>query len=403
VTFVTWALILAAGCGVAQALAGLAALALFARRRPAVPTSRPPVTILKPVCGDEALLEEAIASFCAQSYPEFQMVIGAHAPDDPAVAVARRVAARFPACDISIVIDASRHGANGKISNLMNMLPHARHDVLVIADSDLHVRPDYLDSVVAALAVPGTGLVTTLCGGEAASDGMAGRLGAAHISHTFLPGALLAVALGRRDCLGGTMALRRDVLARAGGLAALVGHLADDNVLGQLVRQLGLSTRLANTLPVVTVQERTVRDIWLHELRWARTIRALAPLVYCCSALQYPLLWALLAVIVSGAAPIACGVFLAAWAARILVAAGIDRAAAPKRARTARATPAWLWPLRDLLSVAEVGASFWSRTVVWRGRTMYADHGIPPRPATAEADLLSMLDQGMVGDDSLAA
>jgi ceramide glucosyltransferase len=189
------------------------------------------------------------------------------------------------------------------------------------------------------------------------------------------------------------------VLARAGGLAALVGHLADDNVLGQLVRQLGLSTRLANTLPVVTVQERSVRDIWLHELRWARTIRALAPLVYCCSALQYPLLWAMLAVIVSGAAPVACAAFAAAWAARILVAAGIDRAAAPKRARAARAMPAWLWPARDLMSVAEVAASFWGRTVVWRGRTMYADHGIPVRPET----VMGLLDQGMVGEDSLAA
>ncbi len=400
----TWAFILAASFGLAQAVTGLVAMLVFAGRRAAAPAIRPPVTILKPVCGDENLLEAAIASFCTQSYPVFQMVIGAHGADDPAVAVARRVAARFPECDISIVIDPARHGANGKISNLMNMLPHAKHDLLVIADSDLHVRPDYLDSVVAALLRPGTGLITTVCGGEAAVPGIAARLGAAHISHTFLPGTLMAVALGRQDCLGGTMALRRDVLARVGGLAALVDHLADDNVLGQLVRQLGLSVRIANTLPVVTVQEPSLRDIWLHELRWARTIRALAPAVYFFSALQYPLFWAMLAIIASGGARVACAAFITAWAARIAVAAGIDRAAAAKRARPARPTPAWMWLLRDVLSVAEVGASFWSNRVVWRGRAMQADHGVPVRPEPAEAGVfaVALLDQTMVGDDSLA-
>ena len=97
------------------------------------------------------------------------------------------------------------------------------------------------------------------------------------INHYFLPGALLARAMGRQDCLGATMMLRRETLERIGGFAALVNHLADDNVLGRLVQRLGLTVALADTVPATTVPETTLRALWRHELRWARTIRALVP------------------------------------------------------------------------------------------------------------------------------
>jgi len=335
------------------------------------------VSILKPVCGDEALLQQAISSFCEQDYPEFQLIIGARDADDPALEVARRVQARFPALDITILADPTWHGLNRKIGNLMNMLPAARHDVLVVADSDMHVRPDYLTQVVAALEPPEIGLVTTMGSGEAAVGGWAARLGAMHMSHIFLPGALLAVALGRQDCLGGTMALRRDTLARIGGLDALVGHVADDNVLGSLVQRLGLGIRIARTLPVLTVQERSVRALWQHELRWARTIRALAPAVFGATVVQYPLFWSLVWVLLSGGERMALLCFFGAWAVRAMVTRGIDGALRVVRARPARPAPLWLLPVRDVLSVAEVVASYWNNKVVWRGHTMRADAGVP--------------------------
>jgi ceramide glucosyltransferase len=321
------------------------------------------VSILKPVCGDEALLEQAISSFCAQDYPAFQLVIGAQDAHDPALAVARRVAARFPQCDLAIVVDAARHGLNRKIENVMNMMPAAKHDVLVLADSDLHVRPDYLKNVVSALASDGVGLVTTIGCGEAAVPGIAAQLGAIHMSHIFLPGALMAVALGRQDCLGGTM--------------ALVGHVADDNVLGCLVRGLGLTVRIAPTLPVLTVQERSLRGLWQHELRWARTIRALTPSVFGCSVVQYPLFWSLAWVAMSGFGRAAITCFLVAWAVRAAVMWGIDSALADMRARPAAPVPVWLLPLRDVLSVVELAASYLSDQVVWRGQVMWADAGVP--------------------------
>jgi ceramide glucosyltransferase len=364
--------------GALQAVAGLLAVRWFASRQATAPRATPPVTILKPVCGDETLLEEAIASFCTQDYPEFELIIGAHTADDPALHAARRVQARFPAADIKIVVDGARHGSNRKIANLINMMPCASHDVLVIADSDLHVRPDYLSCIVATLEQPGCGLVTTGCGAEPAQRAAASLLGVSHISHSFLPGALLGAAGGRQDCLGGTMALRRSTLARIGGLHALVNNLADDNLLGSLVRSLGLTVRMAPTLPVVVVQERTLHALWQHELRWARTIRALAPAGFAASALQFPLFWSLLAIVLSAGAPWAITCFLAAWGVRAAVAWGIDHSLRARRARPAPPAALWLLPLRDLLSMAILAASFWDDEVVWRGHVMHAD-----RPAVA--------------------
>ncbi len=366
------AFMLTAAFGTAQSIAGLLAVSAFARQPDGVPAGRPAVTVLKPVCGDEPGLEAALLSFCTQDYPQFQIVVGAQDGADPALDVARRLQARFPGL-IDIVVDAKLHGPNRKISNLMNMLPAARHETLVFGDSDLHVRPDYLRQVVSTLLTPGTGLVTAICGGEAVFGGIAGQLGTMHISHSFLPGALLGASVGRQDCLGTTMGIRRQTLEQAGGLAALVPHLADDNLLGRLVRQLGLAVRIAPTMPVVTVQERSLRAIWLHELRWARTIRTVAPVAHGFSVVQFPLVWALLAVLVSGGGRVELGVLLLVWALRAGVADTIDFLLRRRRARRAVRSRAALLPVRDLLSVLEIAASFLGDAVIWRGHTLQAN------------------------------
>jgi ceramide glucosyltransferase len=361
--------------GALQAVAGLLVVRWFVNRPQRPPATAAPVSILKPICGDEVLLEEAIASFCVQDYHAFQLVIGAQDPDDPGLDVARRVQARYPGADITIVVNTARHGCNRKVANLINMMPFAKHDVLVFADSDLHVRPDYLTRVVAMLEQPGCGLVTTVCAAEPAGAGMAPLLGLAHITHYFLPGALVGAAFGRQDCLGGTMALRRETLTQVGGLAVLANHLADDNVLGTLVRRLGLSVRIAATLPVVVVQERQLRPLWQHELRWARTIGALAPLAFGASMLQFSLFWALAGVMLSSGAPWALACFVGAWGFRAAVVCGIDHALRGWRARPAPAPALWLLPLRDVFSVAVLVASFLNDEVVWRGHVMRADRG----------------------------
>ncbi len=395
IPYLALAAALPAGAGIAQAIAGawltrrFAARALLARaaaRSAAQPdgpgdgamNGRKGVTVLKPLHGDEPLLEAALASTCAQDYPAFQVVFGVQRADDPALDVVDRVCRHFPAADIAVVVDPRRHGTNPKIGNLINMLPAARHDLLVIADSDLHAAPDWLASVVAALDVPGTGLACTLYAGLPATGALIERLAAMQISHTFLPGAVLARALGRQDCLGATMALRRDTLARIGGLEALRDHLADDNVLGRRVRALGLAVALADSVPATTVPEATLRALWRHELRWARTIRTLVPGQFAASILQYPIFWAMLAIVLSGGGLSGRGfwswsLFETAWLTRALAARVIDRALGPLLGDLAFRAPLWLLPARELLSIAVMLASYAGLSVNWRGHTLDAD------------------------------
>ena len=353
--------------GILQSSAGWLAVDRFARRKSTLPQSRPPVTILKPLHGDEPLLEDALASFCAQDYPEFQIIFGLQDPSDPAFDVLTRLRARFPALHMTVVVDATPHGLNRKVANLINMAPHARHDVLVIADSDMHVAPDYLNQLVASLQVSGVGLVTTLYAGLPVGTALTRRLGAEQINHAFLPGALMARALGRQDCLGATMALTRETLDSVGGLHALADHLADDAVLGRLVKARGLSIALASTVPATTVAESCMPELFAHELRWARTIQSLEAVGFAMSCVQYPLFWAALTIGLSSGAAWAWCMFALAWLVRASAGHGIDRAL-----RLARGAGIWCLPFRDLMSITVMLASYRSDRVAWRGQILRA-------------------------------
>lgn len=393
------------GTGVAQALAAAWLVRSFARSPAGTPAARPPVTVLKPLHGNEPLLEAALGSFCQQAYPDWQIVFGVQDASDTAIPVVRQLQARFPHVDMDLVIDPAMHGANRKVGNLINMFPAARHDIVVIADSDVHVRPDYLDRLVAALEPADVGLVTTLYAGLPVTPdtppgrgrpSLPSRFGATQITHGFLPGAVLSRAVGRQDCLGATMCLRRRDLERIGGLRALVDHLADDNVLGRRIAGLGMRVALARTVPMTTVPETTLTSLFRHELRWARTIRALEPAGFAASVLQYPLFWALLAILLSQGAPWSAALFLLAWVLRAVAAISVDAALLPlwtsKRgspasgenndAALAFSCPVWLLPLRDFFSVAVMLASYGGRRVDWRGHGLHADTPPPFTPQT---------------------
>jgi ceramide glucosyltransferase len=369
--------------GVGLVLAGWLAAIRFVRRANVTASDtaahgHAPITVLKPLHGDEPLLAKALATLCEQDYPPgFQIVFGVGHHTDSAIPVVQRLRSRYPDREIALVVDATRHGANPKISNLINMLPAARHDFLVIADSDVHARQDYLRRMADALAQPNAGVATALYTGLPAFPNLASRLGATQITHVFLAGTLLGRALGRRDCLGATMGLRRETLHRIGGLAALRNHLADDAVLGQRVREQGLDVVLAPTIVATTVPERDLLALWRHELRWARTIRTLEPAGFAASILQNPMVWAALAVIASGGEIWAIALVAGVWWVRAQVAMGIDRSLAPMLGGLAFRCPVWLFPVRDLLSGAEWVASLLGRRVDWRGQTLKAD--TPPR------------------------
>ncbi len=354
-----------AGVGLLQSAVGLGLLARFRTQRPQAPATLPPITVLKPLYGDEAMLEPALASFCQQDYPQFQIVFGVQNPADPALIVVQRLRDRFPHVVIDVVIDATRHGRNGKVGNLINMFSRARHDVLVIADSDIHAPPGTLRDVAAVLARPGVGLATALYTGLPARDSLPAQLGAAYINQDFLTGALLARAMGRQDCLGAIMALTRRTLENVGGLPALADHIADDALLGKLIRAQGLDVALMHAIPDTTVPETQLGALFHHELRWARTVRSVAPVGFAMSVIQFPLFWGLLMLIVTDAddRPLAWIGFGSIWLARAGLGAVRDRVL-----RRQTTLPMWGLPLRDLLSVMIMVTSYRSNRVAWRGQ-----------------------------------
>jgi len=368
-----WLAALFAAIGVAQQFAGTILVARFVAQTTAPLAVPPPVTVLKPLCGVEPLTEVALESFFLIDYPVFQLVFGVQNPADPVLEIIEMLRARYPARDVALVVDPTLHGSNRKISNLINMLPAATHAVLVMSDADIHVPPYFLHRVAAALAAPRVGLVTTLYTALAGTPHLATTLGANQINYTFLPGALLARRLGRQDCLGVTMALHRDTLERVGGLAAVANHLADDQVLGRLVRAAGMDTTLAQVIPATTVPEANFAALYRHELRWARTIRALVPLPYAASVLQFSLLWSVLAVLLSGGAWWSWALICAVLLIRYSLARRIDRALG-----LVKAGEAWLFLVRDLFSAIIYLASFGGATVEWRGQKMRADPGKTP-------------------------
>ncbi|GBQ99502.1 ceramide glucosyltransferase [Acetobacter nitrogenifigens DSM 23921 = NBRC 105050] len=355
-----------AGC--VQAALGTALVARFCarERRRQQPSSFPTVTILKPLHGDEPLLDEALESFCTQDYPAMQIVFGVQRANDPAIELVRRLQARHPGVDMSLVVNGALHGENRKVSNLINMLPHAKHEILVISDSDIHVGPDYLRQVVLAFQTPNVGLVTTLYAGLPASNALPRLLSACQINHNFLPGVLLSRYLGRQDCLGATMALTRSMLDRVGGLEALVAHVADDAVLGRLVRAQGQDIAIAGCMTWTTIAEDSLPALYSHELRWGRTVRALAPVGYLASSIQLPLLWLTLAVVLQPHASWPLALFLWCYGFRAAAAFVMDRCVGQRSLM-----PLLLLAPRDWLSAIIMASSMTGTRVDWRGHTMH--------------------------------
>jgi ceramide glucosyltransferase len=356
--------------GVVQQLLGTVLVQRFAAAKVPPPLARPPVSILKPLCGVEPLTEQALESFFLLEYPEYQLIFGVQKDADPVLQVLAALRARYPAQEVALVVDATQHGTNRKISNLINMQSQARHELLVISDADIHVPPYFLDRVVAALEAPGVGLVTSLYTALPGTPAIATMLGANQINYSFLPGALLARRLGRQDCLGVTMALTKTVLAEVGGLRAVANNLADDQVLGRLVVARGHKLTLAQLAPATTVPEADFEALYRHELRWARTIRALVPIPYAASVLQISLLWSALAILFAGGAIWAWLLLVAVLTARVLAARRIDAAL-----RLPPSSGPWLFLLRDSLSTLIYIASFTGSRVDWRGQMMQADPG----------------------------
>ncbi|WP_144152113.1 glycosyltransferase, partial [Paraburkholderia sp. BCC1885] len=181
-----------------------------------------------------------LSSFCQQDYPgPLQFLFGVHDSADPALQTVEQLRLLHPDAHITVVADARLYGPNRKMSNILNMLPEAQHDVLVFADSDVSVAPSYLRNVVGELQKPGVGLVTCVYRGQP-DPGFWPRLSAKATNYQFLPSVVTGLALGiARPCFGQTIAMRRETLEKIGGFAQFVHHLAEDHAIGEAVRMIG--------------------------------------------------------------------------------------------------------------------------------------------------------------------
>jgi ceramide glucosyltransferase len=348
----------AAGClfmVVAAALAPPAALPVRSTGR-----TEPAVTMLKPLHGAETGLYENLVSFCDQSYSgPTQIVFGVARQDDPAVAIVERLRQAFPHQTIELVIDATVTGTNPKVSNLINMSARIAHDILVIADADIRVRPDYLSRIVGALEQHG-GAVTVPYYGISTGN-LWSRLAAMSVEGHFLAGVLVGSRFAlSRPCLGSTIALNRNSLTSIGGFEAIADCLADDYEIGELLAERGEPVSLLPFAVGHVCDEQSFAELWRHELRWATTIRSIDPLGYAGWAVTHALPLALIALLIGGE-DIAAFLVASALACRGLLIYAIERGyGLPPR-------PYWLIPLRDLLSFAVFIAGFVSRDVRWKG------------------------------------
>jgi ceramide glucosyltransferase len=314
------------------------------------PGEAPAVTILKPLCGDEHELYECLRSFCDQDYAQFQIVFGVADGADPAAEVVSRLQREFPKLDLKLVVDRRQHGSSRKVSNLMNMMPLAQHDFLVISDSDVRVPRDYLSRIVPPLLDPDVGIVTCPYRGVP-RRGLWSLLGSMFINDWFIPSVRVAALYGSRAfAFGVTIALRRQVLAGIGGFAAIANQLADDYRLGELTRARGLRTVLSDVVVETCVDERSFGDLVRHELRWLRTIRAVRPLGYGLSFITFSVPVALLGCAISRGARPAIALLGVTALGRIALhlrvrgtASGITRDFAVLALREALSLALWAW------------------------------------------------------------
>ncbi len=325
----------------------------------------PPISILKPLKGSDPEMYECFRSHCRQDYPEYEIIFGVSDPNDTAVESVKKLQREFPRCAIHLVICQQILGSNVKVSNLAQMLNSARYDHFIVNDSDIRVAPDYLSRIIAPLAEPKVGLVTSLYRGIASAT-LGSRLEAIGISTDFCPGVLAARQIegGIRFGLGSTLAFRRAELEKIGGFLSFVDYLADDYEVGKRIAALGFTVQLSDVVVETLLPAYSLRDFLAHQLRWARGVRDARSGGYFGMAFTFGVLWSLIAVIVSKGALWACVSLAVVLSLRLAVAIRVGRGVLrdPQALKDAS-----LIPLRDLFAVGVWIASFAGHTVTWRG------------------------------------
>jgi len=359
----------------------------------------PGISVLKPLKGVDARLYAGLVSHCRQEYAgEMELVFGVSSLEDEAVAQIARLRVEFPQVSIRVVECPLRLGTNGKVSNLAQMLPHAKFEHVVVNDADIAVSPKYLQRVMECFATGdiagpekqvlrsaqddkskkiSVGLVTTPYLGVA-QGGLWSRMEALGIATDFMAGVLTARKLegGIKFGLGSTLATTKTALAAIGGFEALVDQLADDYEMGVRMARAGLGVELAHEVVATTVPVYSLRGFCEHQLRWARSTRDSRRAGYAGLGVTYVLPWAMLTVLASGGALWSISLLSMALLVRVAVALNVG-VGVLRDGQVLR--DLWLLPLRDCFAMFFWVWSYASDVVVWRGERFRLRNGVLER------------------------
>jgi ceramide glucosyltransferase len=333
--------------------------------KPAGLEAAPPISILKPLAGVDDGLEENLHSFFEQQYPYFEILFAVRSAADPAIAVAERLRAAYPAIPSSLIVTGEPPYPNAKVFSLDCMLAAAQHDLIVMADSDIHVTPSMLATIAAEFQDPKLGLAT--CPYRAVPGrSFWSTLEAVGLNTEFIGGVLVARMLdGMKFALGPTIAARRETLVHIGGFDAVKDYLAEDFVMGKLAAEHGYGVILSSYVIEHRIGSQPFAANLRHRLRWNRSTRRSRP-------------WGYIGQIFTNPLPLA----LLLWAVRpswwpMVVATALFRAAAGwATAERALDDPLvrrlwWLVPLQDIASLVVWCGGFFGNTILWRGRKYY--------------------------------
>jgi ceramide glucosyltransferase len=385
------------GC-VAWQWAGARRFPLHRRARSVAPL--PPVTLLKPLAGADPGTRRCLASWIDQDYAgSVEILFGVDSPEDPACGIVHELMRAHPGRDLRLVVCDAGTGTNAKAAKLARLEREAAHRLIVVSDADVRVPRDFLAQLAGLLRHSGVGLVTCLF--RLAEPGtLALRWEAVMFNADFWTQVLQARSLRPMDfALGAVMALRREDLERIGGFRVLRNHLADDFQLGRLLARAGRSIALSPVVVDCLSAPLGWRAAWLHQLRWARTIRVCRPAGYFFSLLTNATFWPLLWLAV-WPTPAVAAVGAVCLTVRVWIA--LDCQA--RLARTRRHwRDWWLVPVKDLSHALLWGLAFLGNEVTWRGKRLRVRPGglceaIQPPPRSIRAPASSPLAPGPFTD-----
>jgi ceramide glucosyltransferase len=339
------------------------------RMRPAIPPQQageqwPPITVLKPVHGLEKNQRENLRSCCLQDYPEFQIVFSVQGKEDTAIPLLKELQQEFGAARVTVAIEDFRAGSNGKINNMIGGLRHARHDILVISDSDVLLKPEYLKTIVAPLSDPGVGCSCTLYK-AAGADTWFEKMELLTLNADFMANVLFAHVTGAsKFCLGASAALHRSTLEKIGGLGALADYLVEDYEMGRRIWTMGKRIAVIPYFVDTIVDLKSPLQWWDHQVYWDQNTHAARPMAFLATALVRSVPFAILYAIVRMGDAVGLWTMAGAFALRLASAAVVLRWGLRDHEGLRNIG---LLILRDISSLATWLLAFTKRTTIWRG------------------------------------